>query len=264
VGLAGDQSPGTQTDPTRADTDADGLSDGEEDENANGAVDEGETDPLLRDTDGDGLSDGAEVNDYGTDPLVKDTDGGGVDDGTEVNEDDTDPLNGEDDATADPDGDGLINREEWQAGTDYLDPDTDDDGISDYDEVGDDPSNPRDTDGDGTIDALDLDSDNDTLDDSREAGEGDWMTPPRDSDDDGRADYIEKDSDNGGVLDRIEVRKHETDPTDPTDDGVGWFEGPVTGGAACSAGGSGGAPLTPMAAWLLLVLTHLVRRPRER
>ena len=42
------------------------------------------TDPTRPDTDADGLSDGDEVNKYGTNPLVKDTDGDGVSDADEV------------------------------------------------------------------------------------------------------------------------------------------------------------------------------------
>ena len=42
------------------------------------------TDPLKADTDGDGLSDGDEVLKYKTDPLKADTDGGTVNDGIEV------------------------------------------------------------------------------------------------------------------------------------------------------------------------------------
>ena len=54
----------TTTDPTDSDTDEGGATDGEEDANANGAIDSGECDPNLTsddvgcipaDTDGDGL-----------------------------------------------------------------------------------------------------------------------------------------------------------------------------------------------------------------
>ncbi len=42
------------------------------------------TDPLDADSDDDGLSDGEEVDDHGTDPNDADTDDGGVSDGDEV------------------------------------------------------------------------------------------------------------------------------------------------------------------------------------
>jgi outer membrane protein OmpA-like peptidoglycan-associated protein len=54
------------------------------------------TDALKADTDGDGLSDGDEVNTRKTDPLKADTDGGTVNDGTEVTNG-TNPLNPTDD-----------------------------------------------------------------------------------------------------------------------------------------------------------------------
>ena len=70
-------------DPSKTDTDKDGLSDSEE-------VALG-TDPNNADTDGDGLSDGEEVA-LGTDPKKPDTDGDGLTDGAEVNKYATDPL----------------------------------------------------------------------------------------------------------------------------------------------------------------------------
>lgn len=56
------------TNPYAYDSDNDGLSDGDEDLNANGIVDPGETSPLLPDTDGDGVTDSAE-RDCGSDPT---------------------------------------------------------------------------------------------------------------------------------------------------------------------------------------------------
>jgi hypothetical protein len=87
-----------------ADTDDDGLGDGVEDANANGAVDAGETSPCVADSDGDGLLDGTErgltAADIGadtdpavfvadadpattTDPLAADSDRDCIDDGIE-------------------------------------------------------------------------------------------------------------------------------------------------------------------------------------
>ena len=43
--------------PKRSDTDGDGLLDGQEDADGNGAINPGETDPTNHDTDGDGVSD---------------------------------------------------------------------------------------------------------------------------------------------------------------------------------------------------------------
>lgn len=65
------------TNPQIADTDGDGLNDGDE-------VTVYKTSPLNTDTDGDGLSDGDEVLIWKTDPLNPDSDGDGYPDGTEV------------------------------------------------------------------------------------------------------------------------------------------------------------------------------------
>jgi outer membrane protein OmpA-like peptidoglycan-associated protein len=111
------------TDPKNADTDGDGLNDGDE-------VKKYMTNPLKADTDGDGLSDGDEVLKYHTDPLKADTDGDGLSDGDEVLKYHTDPLK------ADTDGDGLSDGDEvLKYHTDPLKADTDGDGLSDGDEV---------------------------------------------------------------------------------------------------------------------------------
>ncbi len=111
------------TDPDNADTDGDGLKDGEE-------VNKYFTNPLKVDTDGDGLSDGDEVMKYKTDPLKADTDGDGLTDGDEVLKYKTDPLK------ADTDGDGLSDGDEvMKYKTDPLKADTDGDGLTDGEEV---------------------------------------------------------------------------------------------------------------------------------
>ncbi len=210
-----DQDPASTTNPLLADTDGDGLIDGAEDANGDGATvnvvggtgtdGNGETDPNNADTDGDGLSDGEEVLATGplsgigaTDPLDSDTDDGSVNDGEEVLENSTDPTvgNGGDDVMLPPpppdndadgipdavegsddtDGDGLINSE---------DQDSDNDGASDAEEAGDNPAIPVDTDGDGIADFLDGDSDNDGFSDALENEDG------GDFDNDGIADRLQ-------------------------------------------------------------------------
>lgn len=76
------------SDPSKVDTDTDGLADGVENKNLNSVRDLGETDATNPDTDADGLVDGAEdTNRNGeldrgeTDPLKADTDGDSVLDG---------------------------------------------------------------------------------------------------------------------------------------------------------------------------------------
>ncbi len=212
-GYAGDADPASTTDPTLSDTDGDGLRDGDEDANGDGAATfvlgdsnsdgNGETDPDRADTDGDGLSDGDEVNGTGpmasigsTNPVDTDTDNGGSQDGAEVLADGTDPTtgNGADDIAGDSDNDGLSNAQETVLGTDPLNADTDGDGIDDGDETG----------NDGRVDVsdtdpLDADSDDDGLADGAEQlgpdgqpGTGDETNPlAADSDGDGLGDGLE-------------------------------------------------------------------------
>lgn len=101
------------TDPGDADTDDDGIFDGIEDHNYNGAVDIDETDPCNPDTDSDGIPDGWEVAN-GLNPLI-------------------------DDSIEDPDEDNLTNYEEYINDTNPYNPDTDNDGVPDGDGMADDP-----------------------------------------------------------------------------------------------------------------------------
>ncbi len=93
------------------DTDSDGLSDSQESILG--------TDPLVADTDADGINDGDEVNLYGTNPLSADTDGDGLSDLYEVNNL-LNPLDAVD-AANDADNDGYSNFDEFQQGTDPND-----------------------------------------------------------------------------------------------------------------------------------------------
>jgi hypothetical protein len=91
-----------------ADEDRDGLLNGQEKTLG--------TDPLNADTDGDGLKDGDEVQRYKSDPTKKDTDGDGLKDGDEITKSKTDPTK------ADTDGDGTSDGDEWFLyGTDPTD-----------------------------------------------------------------------------------------------------------------------------------------------
>ena len=112
LGKKGDADPSTKTDPLKADSDGDGLTDGEEDANHNGKVDPGESDPNMIDTDGDGLTDKQEAE-LGTDPTSTDTDKDGLPDAVEVGKKgDADPSTKTDPLKADSDGDGLTDGEE--------------------------------------------------------------------------------------------------------------------------------------------------------
>lgn len=98
-----------ETDPTLIDSDADGLSDGDE-------VNVHQTNPSLADTDGDGLSDGDEVNIHSSSPTLADSDNDRMNDGWEI-QNGLNPLNS-DDGALDDDDDGYSNFEEFTLGTD--------------------------------------------------------------------------------------------------------------------------------------------------
>lgn len=212
--FVGDADPSTTTDPNNFDTDGDGLSDGIEDANLDGASDiviggtgtsgTGETDPRNADTDGDGLTDGDEVNATGplggvgaTDPLDTDTDDGGTRDGTEVLADGSDPTagNGGDDASNDFDNDGLSNAQEALLGTDPNDPDSDNDGIDDGSELGQDATLDA-----GDTDPLDADTDDDGVADGDELLGGDGAIGGGDD-----TDPLDPDTDADGLRDGTEI-----------------------------------------------------------
>ncbi|RPJ34299.1 MAG: hypothetical protein EHM17_07110 [Verrucomicrobiaceae bacterium] len=160
------------------------------------------TDPDGDDFDYDGLTNWDEVSTHQTNPLKWDSDDDGLPDDWEIlhgldpNDDGTtDPANG---ANGDPDGDGLINLDEYWY---YADPnlaDTDGDGLNDFDEVWVYYTYPdsTDTDWDGLDDFAEVftygtdpwnwDTDEDTLPDGDEVlihstdptemdTDGDWM-----------------------------------------------------------------------------------------
>ncbi len=111
------------------------------------------------DSDGDGLTDGQEVNELLTNPRLADTDGGGKDDKTELNQG-RNPRNGSDDygAVPDNDNDGLSNFAELTIGSDPNKRDTDGEGLHDGLEVKVYGTNPKDrnTDRDGINDRIEI------------------------------------------------------------------------------------------------------------
>ena len=84
-----------RTEPLEQDSDGNGVSDGDEDADGDGIANKNEakqgTNIAKADTDSDGLKDGDELKTYGTDPLNYDSDGDGMYDGDEVAQG-TDPL----------------------------------------------------------------------------------------------------------------------------------------------------------------------------
>jgi hypothetical protein len=101
-------------DPLDADSDDDGILDGDEDVNHDGILDEGETDPYDIDSDGDGIQDGTEIG-LTLDDIGDDTDTG-------VFQPDMDPSTTTDPLDADTDNDGLTDGEEDLNHNGHVDP----------------------------------------------------------------------------------------------------------------------------------------------
>ncbi|MEZ5538259.1 MAG: choice-of-anchor L domain-containing protein [Thiolinea sp.] len=117
------------------------------------------------------------------------------------------------DMDEDADGDGLSDDLEVDLGTNPNNPDTDGDGIADNLEIGTDVTKPLDTDGDGKINALDDDDDNDTIPTELE----NHGSTQEDTDQDGKPDYLDDDDDNDGLLTRYENYNGHTPLDDDTD-----------------------------------------------
>ena len=186
------------TNPDLADSDRDGLSDAREyygyyythtltitvyaDHADFGALIK--PDPNLADTDDDGLNDGDEWL-LGGHPLDQDTDDDGLPDNFELEQ-----------------ADGYV--------TSPINQDSEGDGLNDASEVGDDFSNPMDTDGDHIPNALDLDDDNDGFLTSDEVA--DSLLPAvgdNDVDQDDLPNWYDTDSDGDQISDQTEGREDE-------------------------------------------------------
>ena len=243
----------TETDPLNPDTDGDNIADGKEDISLDGVIDFGETDPLNIcapnpiypncDFDGDGIINEIDTDDDNdsvedtadADPFDanSDSDGDGLSDSEETDGDgnynpaiDSDPLSACDPnpnvfacVAVDIDGDGYF------PGIDINDPQFDPD---DNDPCIPDPSAGKcDFDGDGEVNSIDFDDDNDGLVDINDIGPYD---PDSDSDADGISDAdevgndgvydigtdtnpLDADTDKDGIEDGQEV----ADQTDPLD-----------------------------------------------
>jgi len=127
-------------------------------------------------------------------------------------------------SSGDSDGDGLKDEQERQYGTDPNNPDTDDDGLKDGEEIiqyHTDPVN-ADSDGDGIPDANEVFK---------------FKTDPKksDTDDDGlsdgeeimkyNTDPLRADTDSDGLTDGDEAKKYRTNPLKPDTDGDGLTDG---------------------------------------
>ncbi|MCB2204632.1 OmpA family protein [bacterium] len=248
-----------KTDPKNPDTDGDGLNDYEE-------VRVYSTDPLESDSDGDNLTDYDEIFKHGTAPNKTDTDSDGLDDGKEIARS-TNPM------VPDTDGDGLIDGDEvTQFKTDPGKADTDADGLSDGEEIQKYTTDPlaNDTDADGLLDGDELntyktkptvaDSDDDGLTDGDEVHR--YKTNPLKSDtDDDRlndGEEVQKhntnpliaDTDSDLLMDGEEISdRYRTDPLDPDTDSDTIIDGkddcPLLPGVASAVKGRNGCPEAP-------------------
>jgi len=132
-----------------------------------------------------------------------------------------------DDISADPDGDGIPNWFENaesmfdtdRDGTpDYLDEDSDDDGIPDSIEGGNPGGQPVDSDEDGQPDFRDEDSDANGVSDATEGAD--------DLDGDGLGNYRDTDNDGDFLTDQEEFNGPSTSPDDSDEDGVPDYNDP--------------------------------------
>lgn len=214
-------------DPDYLDTDSDddGVPDSIEgnDNNLNGVAD---TTPSGTDTDGDGLDDAFDTDNGGTPVVTLDSDGDGIDDYQDTNDDgDLDLTSAEDDNTnldwSDDFTDGggvvpdyLFNPDfDGDGVVDTLDPDSDNDGIPDADEdagTGYDPTG--DIDSDGIPNYLD------PVDGSATGGypayvdsNNDGISDAFDTDLDGVPDFKDADSDGDGIVDLVEAGGTDSD-----------------------------------------------------
>ncbi|MEQ8715741.1 MAG: hypothetical protein RIC80_22190, partial [Cyclobacteriaceae bacterium] len=212
IGVGGLANPDTDADGVANAFDVDSDNDGVPDIVENGGTDannDGRADSTT-DTDQDGIADIFDTDNGGTglteveslldadttpNYLDIDSDGDGIADIIEAGGVDSGTADGRVDDVTDTDGDGLA---------DTFDADN-----------GGSPLTNLDFDGDGFINGLDLDSDNDGITDNVEANAdgatGGTLLTPRNTDGKTKPDYLDTDSDNDGIPDIIEGHDSDQD-----------------------------------------------------
>ncbi len=194
-------------DKNNPDSDGDGIRDDLDDLDGDGFNNYGEyycgTDILNPDTDGDHITDGREEDfmpEEVTNPTCgPDTDGDGRSDFLD-NDSDNDGISDLYESYSPDVTTADVADHDNDGIFDFRDTDSDNDFISDHEEAQD-LKNPVDSDGDGTPDIIDSDSDNDNIPDKIEAGDKSYSTPASDADNDGIPNYLDKDSDNDTIAD---------------------------------------------------------------
>jgi hypothetical protein len=246
-GLTNDEEEDLGTDPSKVDTDKDGIPDGEEsgDNDDDGAVDAND-----QDSDGDEIPDSEEAGDDDLDTPPVDTDGDGLADFLDDDSDNDGVLDADDncrivanDDQSDTDGDGLGDECDGDLDGDGLDDDSDncpelanvDQADSDDDGIGDDCDG--DVDGDGIANADDNCPDLPN-------------TSQLDIDADGTGDDCDEvdDRTEDEIVDQVADEIDKTFNADDLD--VSVFD--------CSTG-----PSSPTWWWLAVSLVPLVRRRRK-
>jgi len=218
--LSASDDTGTDVDPTNSDTDRDGIIDGHETDTGVlvDNIDTGSS-PVCADTDSDGLPDGWEVGNVRYGPWTGAGPNGTVDGGGDDISPYLDPNSaaGNNGSSADPDGDGYTNIQEYDRNTDPTDGgkyDADNDGMDDSWETAKFGDTSRDGTGDEETDGVtDLEeylngADPNTTDTDSDGVSDDAEIHTHGSDPD------DTDTDNDGYTDGDEVNTHGTDPTE--------------------------------------------------